>query len=51
MTFEEVYLPDTVTPSWVPNEVNVDAVFDGMRFRNEHRYTNYRRFRVSIKMN
>ena len=51
MTFEEIQLPDTVTPSWVPSEVNVDAVFDGMRFRNEHRYTNYRRFRVSIKMN
>lgn len=51
VTFEEVYLPDTVTPSWVPNAVNVDAVFNGTRFRNEHRYANYRRFRVSIKMN
>jgi hypothetical protein len=50
VTFNEVKLPDIETPMWLPGKVTVDAVFRGQVFRNEHRYTNYEHFRVSVKM-
>jgi hypothetical protein len=51
VTFSEVKLVDTATPLWLPSNVIVCTVFKGHTFRNEHRYTNYKRFRVSIKIN
>lgn len=50
-TFSEVQLRDLAIPLWLPSEVNVYVVSKGHTFRNEHRYTNYERFRVSIKIN
>ena len=50
VTFGEVQIPDVATPLWLPSEANVYAKFQGHVFRNEHRYTNYERFRVSVKM-
>lgn len=50
VTFGEVRLPDIEVPLWLPSLVNVYAVFDGQAFRNEHHYTNYERYRVSVKI-
>jgi hypothetical protein len=50
VTFSEVRIPDVATPLWLPSEANVYAKFQGHVFRNEHHYTNYERFRVSVKM-
>jgi hypothetical protein len=46
----EVKLPDLATPLWLPSDVNVYSVLKGQIFRNEHRYGDYQRFRVSIKI-
>ena len=50
VTFSEVQLQEIATPFWLPRDVNISAVFRGHIFRNEHRYTHYERFRVSIKI-
>jgi len=50
LTLGEVKLADLTTPLWMPNEVRVRAEMRGKLFQNEHKYTNYRRFRVSIKI-
>jgi hypothetical protein len=55
--FSEVTFADVATPLWLPRDVNVyvklgkldDRHFEEA-FRNVHRYTNYRRYRVSTKM-
>jgi len=51
VTFDEVRLPDVEEALWLPKSVDVYAVFNGQAFRNEHRYSNYERYRVSVKMN
>lgn len=48
--FEEVRLRDVPDPLWLPSYVRVDAQFEGTKFRNEHRYANFRRYRVTSKM-
>ena len=50
IVFAAVEIPDVAKPLWLPNEVRVDADFQGHTFRNEHHYSDYRRFRVSVKM-
>ena len=50
VSFDEVRLQDVPNPLWLPRDVSVDSKFEGTNFRNEHRYTNYRRYRVSSKM-
>jgi hypothetical protein len=50
LTLGEVQLPDLPKPLWLPRDVNVYSVFKGQIFRNEHRYTNYERFRVSVNI-
>ena len=50
VTFAETKLPDTKIALWLPSLVNVYAMFSGQAFRNEHRYTNYERYRVSVKV-
>jgi VWFA-related protein len=55
--FSEVRFADLTTPLWLPRDVNVyvklanfgDRHFEEA-FRNVHQYTNYQRYRVSIKM-
>ena len=59
VTFGEVQLLDVATPLWLPSDVQVDAHFafpsdqigyDELNFRNEHRYSDYKSYRVSVKM-
>jgi hypothetical protein len=47
----EVQITDMPRPLWLPARVRVYTVFKGQHFRNEHTYTNYRRFRVAVKIN
>ncbi len=55
--FTEVRFTDVATPLWLPRDVTVylklgrfqDRPFDEA-FRNVHHYTNYRRYRVAVKM-
>lgn len=48
--FGEVQLQDVPNPLWLPSDVDVSMEIDKQKFRNVHRYTNYRRFRVSVKI-
>ena len=49
-TFGEVQLQDAANPVWLPRDVNVYMEINKRKFRNEHHYTNYRRYRVSVKI-
>jgi len=50
VTFAETKLPDIDAPLWLPSRVNVYAMFDSQAFRNEHRYENFERYRVSVNI-
>jgi hypothetical protein len=60
VTFSEVQLPDVATPLWLPSQMQVVAEFTepdilaglkySLRFSNEHHYSNYQSFRVSVRM-
>jgi hypothetical protein len=50
VTYAETRLLGVANPLWLPSEVTVQVVFNGDGFHNEHRYTNYERFRVSSKI-
>jgi VWFA-related protein len=50
VSFGEVRLQDVPNPLWLPSDVNVYIDIGGKRYRNLHRYTNYRRYRVSVKI-
>jgi TonB family protein len=57
VTLSKVQLPDMASPLWLPRDVEVYLRFDSglgqfyePRYRNEHHYTDYRRYRVSTKM-
>jgi hypothetical protein len=50
LRLDEVQLPGTPKPLWLPSEVQVNAKFNGRFFRNEHKYTEYRLFRTSAKI-
>jgi hypothetical protein len=50
VTFSEVQLQDVRNPLWLPNDVNVSIEIDKQKFHNLHHYSNYRRYRVSIKI-
>jgi hypothetical protein len=60
ITFNKVQLADVATPLWLPSSVkvyveftthngDVDQFFE-LSYHNEHRYTNYERYRVSAKV-
>ena len=61
VTFSKVQLREVASPLWLPREVKVHLRFkeaDAKRgktyeldYRNDHHYTDYQRFRVSVKMN
>jgi hypothetical protein len=48
--FGEVRLQDVPNPLWLPSDVDVSMDIDKHKFRNVHHYTNYRRYRVSVKI-
>lgn len=50
VTFSEVRLPDVLNAFWLPQRVTVSSNYMGQAFRNEHLYSNYQQFRVSVKM-
>jgi len=50
VTFGEVQLQDVPNPLWLPSYVDVSLEIGGHKFHNVHRYTNYRRYRVSVKI-
>jgi hypothetical protein len=59
VTFGEVQLPEVATPLWLPSDAQVDAHFtlpndqigySELNFRNEHHYSDYKSYRVSVKM-
>lgn len=50
VNFGEVHIADVATPLWLPSEASVYALYEGQAFRNEHRYTNYEHFHVSVQM-
>lgn len=50
VTFFEVHLKDVSNPLWLPSDVDVYMRVDRQKFRNVHHYTNYRRYRVSVKI-
>jgi hypothetical protein len=60
VAFNQVQLPDVAAPLWLPSEVKVNIKFKShdperklsyeQSFQNEHRYSDYRRYRVSGKM-
>ncbi len=45
-----VRLQDVPNPLWLPSDTDVYIEIAGQRFRNLHHYTNYRRYRVSVKI-
>ena len=50
VTLGEVHLPDVQNPLWLPTDVNVYIEIRGQKYRNLYHYTNYRRYRVSVKI-
>ena len=60
VTFSAVRLVDVATPLWLPKDVEVYMTFTEhdqdtggifeIRFRNEHHYSDYRHYGVSVKM-
>jgi hypothetical protein len=50
VTFNEVRIRDITTSLWLPSVVKVYVAFYQQNFRNEHHYSDYRRYRVSSKM-
>ena len=60
VTLSKVQLLDVASPLWLPSDVKVYLKFKAFdwvhhqfyeqSYRNEHRYTDYRRYRVSVKM-
>ena len=57
VTFKEVQLPGVATSLWLPSSLQVDAQFGvpttgnyELTFHNEHRYSDYQGYRVSVKM-
>jgi hypothetical protein len=61
VSFSKVQLLDLATPLWLPKEVKVYLKFKELdsnqgqlfelAYRNEHHYANYRRYRVTVKLN
>jgi hypothetical protein len=50
VTLAKVRLQDVANPLWLPSDADVYIQISGQKFRNLHHYTNYRRYRVSVKI-
>jgi VWFA-related protein len=50
VAFGEVQLQDVPNPLWLPRDVDVSMEIEKQKFRNLHHYTDYRRYRVSVKI-
>jgi VWFA-related protein len=49
-TFGEVRLQDIPNSVWLPSDVNVYMEINNKKYRNEHHYANYRRYRIFFKI-
>jgi len=50
VTLGEVRLQDAPNPLWLPTDADVYIEIGGQKYRNLHHYTDYRRYRVSVKI-
>jgi VWFA-related protein len=50
ITFSEVHLKDFANSLWLPDAAVVNIEIGGQRFRNMHRFQDYRRYRVAVKI-
>jgi hypothetical protein len=50
VTFFEVQLQDVPNRLWLPSDVDVYIGIDKRKFRNVHHYTNYKRYRTTVKI-
>jgi VWFA-related protein len=50
VTFAEVRLEDFPTSLWLPSEAVVYIEIGGKKYRNMHRFQDYRRYRVAVKI-
>lgn len=50
VTFDQVRLQDVPSPLWLPSEVTVYMEINREKYRNLHHYTNYRRYRVDVRI-
>ena len=50
VTFDQVRLQDVKNPLWLPSDVTVHMEINKEKYRNLHHYTNYRLYRVSVKI-
>lgn len=50
VAFGEVQLQDVPNPLWLPSDVDVHMEIEKHKFRNLHHYTDYRRYRVAVKI-
>jgi hypothetical protein len=50
VTLGEVRLQDVPDPLWLPSDVDVYIEIGGQKYRNAHRYKDYRRYRVAVKI-
>jgi VWFA-related protein len=50
VTFGQVQLQDVPKPLWLPNRADVYIEIGNGKFRNLHHYSNYRRYRVAVKI-
>ena len=50
VTFSQVQLQSNPDPLWLPNDVAVFIEIANEKYRNIHRYTNYRRYQVAVKI-
>ena len=50
VAFGEVQLQDVPNPLWLPTDVDVSMEIDKQKFRNLHHYTDYRKYRVAVKV-
>lgn len=50
LRLDKVQLPDVPKPLWLPSQVQVTVKFKGQYFRNDHRYPEYKLFRVSARI-
>ena len=50
VTLAEARLQDVPNPLWLPSEADVYIEIGGQKYRNMHRYQDYRRYRVSVKI-
>lgn len=45
-----VHLQEVPNPLWLPSDADVYIEIGGQKYRNLHHYTDYRRYRVSVKI-